>query len=149
VDLESEFQGIVGGLEEAGIDYAVVGALAVAIWGAPRATTDIDLLVRPEDVAAVLGVARARGFDLEALPMTFRDGLEVRRISRIEGEDLLTLDLLLLNADLEPAWKSRRVVATLAGPVRVVSREALLQMKVAAGRPQDVGDVQRLMDLDR
>ncbi|MCK6527956.1 nucleotidyltransferase family protein [Myxococcota bacterium] len=149
MDIEVEFRGILGALEEAGIDYAVVGAFAVAIWGAPRATTDIDLLVRPEDADAILEVARPRGFVIEALPMTFRDGLQLRRVSRIEGEDLVTLDLLLLNPNLESAWQSRLRVATLAGPVTVVSRDALLQMKAAAGRPQDLGDIERLVDVDR
>lgn len=47
MDIEVVFRGILGALEEAGIEYAVVGAFAVAIWGAPRATTDIDLLLTP------------------------------------------------------------------------------------------------------
>jgi hypothetical protein len=43
---------IVRALDRAQIEYALVGGLAVAVWGAPRATQDIDLLVRPESVEA-------------------------------------------------------------------------------------------------
>ena len=32
-------------LENSGIEYMLVGGLAVGIWGAPRATVDIDFLV--------------------------------------------------------------------------------------------------------
>ncbi len=140
---------MIGALEVAQVEYAVVGAFAVAIWGAPRATTDIDLLVQPEDVESVLGVARSLGFAFEAFPMKFRDGAELRRITRIESGEMLTLDLLLVDSNLEPAWASRLTVATEAGPVKVVSREALLRMKAAAGRPQDIGDIERLMEIDR
>lgn len=140
---------MIGALEAAGLDYAVVGGFAVAIWGAPRATVDIDLLVRPGDVDAILAAVRPLGYTIDALPMRFQDGVELRRVTRIDGEDLVTLDLLLLNANLETVWQSRRQVVTEAGPVTVVSREALIQMKASAGRPQDVSDIQRLQDLDR
>jgi hypothetical protein len=32
-------------LDDAHLDYALVGGLAVGIWAAPRATVDIDFLV--------------------------------------------------------------------------------------------------------
>jgi hypothetical protein len=149
LDIGVEFVRLIQALDAAGLDYAVVGGFAVAIWGAPRATTDIDLLVRPADVDEVLAVAKGLGFAFAALPITFQDGMELRRVVRIEGSELLTLDLLLVNPSLLPVWDSRVSVATEAGPVRVVSRDALIQMKAAAARPQDLGDIQRLVGLDR
>lgn len=149
MDIEQEFRTIIGALEAASIDYAVVGAFAVAIWGAPRATTDIDLLVERKDVDRVIGLARTCGFAFEALPITFPDGMELRRVTRIEGEEVLTLDLLPVGPNLMSAWDSRTVVQTEAGAVKVVSRSALIGMKVAAGRPQDVADIQRLTEMDR
>jgi hypothetical protein len=149
IEIDREFLAVVGTLEAAGLDYAVVGGFAVAIWGAPRATVDIDLLVRPEDVDPILAAVRPLGYTIEALPMKFQDGVELRRVTRIDGEELATLDLLLVNVNLESVWQSRRQVATDAGRVKVVSREALIRMKASAGRPQDVSDIQRLQDLDR
>lgn len=149
LDLFDETIALTGRLRERGIDYAIVGAVALAVHGAPRATTDLDLLVRADDLALALDVAHARGFTLHALPMRFSDGLELRRVSKIEGEETLTLDLLLVNPALEAVWASRRAQATTFGEVVVVSREALVQMKVAAGRPQDLADVHRLQEADR
>jgi len=149
IDLAIEFNALIDALEKAELPYAVVGGLAVAIWGAPRATTDIDILVLPGNVDVVVTVAKARGFSFEALPMTFGDGIELRRVTRLEQNSMLTLDLLLVNASLKPVWDSRIRVDTEAGPVWVVSREALIQMKAAAGRPQDLGDIERLTGLDR
>jgi hypothetical protein len=149
LELFGETIGLLSELERGRIPYAVAGAIALAIHGVPRATTDIDLLVRPEDLEAVRKVARGRGFTIEALPMRFSDGLEVRRLSKTEGADLLTLDLLLVDANLEPVWTTRQRVLTERGEVWVVSREGLIRMKAWAGREQDLADIRRLEDLDR
>jgi hypothetical protein len=127
----------------------VAGALALAIHGAPRATTDIDPLVRREDVEATLRVASARGFMTQALPMRFSDGLEVRRSSKVEAAEMLTLDLLLVNRNLEPVWASRERVPTERGEIWVVSRQGLIDMKAWAAREQDLADIRRLRELDR
>ncbi len=149
LDLFDETVALTRRLAARGIEHAIVGAVALAIHGAPRATTDIDLLVHEADVAAALDVAREQGFTLEALPMRFRDGLELRRVSKVVAHETLTLDLLLLNPSLASVWASRRAHATACGELVAVSREALVQMKVAAGRPQDLADVERLREADR
>lgn len=149
IDLFDETMGLLAELERHGVPYAVVGALALAIHGVPRATTDIDLLVRRDDVEAILEVARARGFRVQALPMRFSDGLEVRRSSKVDATVMLTLDLLLVNENLEPVWASRERVATERGDVWVVSRQGLIEMKAWAGREQDLADIRRLRELDR
>jgi hypothetical protein len=147
--LSEELDGLIASLEDAKLEYALAGGLAVAVWGAPRATKDIDLLVPPEQVDAIRAVAKERGFLLEAGPITFRDGMELRRLTKYQGSDLLTLDLILVNPTVEEAWRSRRRVPTLRGTLWVVDRQALIEMKLRAGRPQDIFDVERLKDLDR
>jgi len=119
------------------------------VHGAPRATTDVDLLVRPEALEVALQVAAARGFTLRALPMRFSDGLEIQRVTKVAGDESLTLDLLLVNSNLDPVWTGRVRLATEAGGIWVVSREGLIQMKAWAGREQDLADIKRLQDLDR
>lgn len=140
---------MVAELDAGAVEYALVGGLAVAVWGAPRATQDIDLLVLPEALPRAVEAASRRGFHLRALPMTFKDGLELHRVSKVDDGAQLTVDFLLVHANLEAVWASRRRLALTAGAICVVSREALIQMKVAAGRPQDALDIQSLEELDR
>lgn len=45
MDLYVELVHLAQTFEREGLDYALVGGLAVAVWGLPRATQDIDLLV--------------------------------------------------------------------------------------------------------
>lgn len=149
LDLFEEFKRLVQALDAANIEYAVVGALAVAIHGAPRATTDIDLLITRSSLERAVALAKTCGFSVAALPMTFRDGTELQRVTKLDGPDTLTLDLILVNESLEPAWSSRQHLETDFGGVTVISREALIMMKVAAGRPRDLGDVASLEEMDR
>jgi hypothetical protein len=145
IDLRSELETLTASLDTAKIPYAVCGALALAIHGHPRATKDIDLLAEPERLLELKAVARVHGFTLEALPMTFSaSGITVHRTSRITGTQLLTLDVLEATGALAPVWASRQQVQTLRGSIWVVSRQGLVTMKLAAGRPQDLADLARL-----
>jgi hypothetical protein len=148
MELDQEFAALIRTLEEERLDYAVAGGLAVAIWGAPRATTDIDLLVCRKDLAQILLVARRLGFDVIANPMKFQDGSELCRATKFDGGDQLTLDLLLTD-EQSPYWQTRERHPLGGGMVTVVSRDSLIQMKSSAARPQDIADVVKLRDLDR
>lgn len=149
LELFEEFRMVVSALEEAGLDYAVVGAIALAIHGVPRATTDIDILVEPEALDRVLDIARNCGYRILAKRMKFRDGMEIQRATKFEEGEHLTLDLILVNENLRSVWESRMRIETDHGPIRVISRQALIEMKAAAGRPRDLGDIESLEELDR
>jgi hypothetical protein len=150
VTLIEELSGLVQALDAAGVEYGLVGALALAVWGSPRATQDIDLLVRADALERAREVARTRGFVLEALPIRFQDGMELRRVTKIDpAGGHLTLDLILVSPNLEAVWSSRQSVPFGEFPLQVVSRDALIAMKLSAGRPQDLVDVQRLQEQDR
>jgi hypothetical protein len=149
VNLFDELMAVVSALDEGGVEYALVGGLAVAVWGAPRATKDIDLLVQATAVEQALDALLPKGFDLRALPMTFRDGMQLQRVSRAAGGDLLTVDFILVSESLEQVWQSRARVLAPTGPLWVISRDALIAMKALAARPQDIADIEKLRDIDR
>jgi len=145
LDLRTSLDALAASLDQAGIPYAVCGALALAIHGHPRATKDIDLLTTPDQIAALKAVARVHGFTIEALPMTFASsGITVHRVSRLVGTQILTLDIVDASGLLAPVWNTRERFDTARGPVWVVSRQGLITMKLAAGRPQDLADLAQL-----
>lgn len=148
MDLISEFERVIGVLHGT-VDYALCGGLAVAVHGAPRATRDIDLLVREEDVERVMELVEPLGYRFRANPMKFPDGMRLQRVTRIQGRDLVTIDLLLVGEGTREAFESRGRYRMGEVEVWVVEREPLVQMKVLAGRPQDLADVQRLAGDDR
>jgi hypothetical protein len=54
MDLAAELRDVVGALAAQQIPYALAGGLAVAVWGAPRATKDIDLLIEESSLVSAL-----------------------------------------------------------------------------------------------
>ena len=152
MNLQEEFLALIQALNESGVDYGVCGGVALAIHGYPRFTKDIDVLIRPEDVERASTVAAELGFNIPARPLRFDAGKpaerEVRRISKIEGEDVMTLDLLLSTGVLQEAWEDREEFEWQGRVVKTVSAQALIKMKRIAGRDQDLADIRRLEDED-
>ncbi len=145
LDLRVELEALTRNLGAAAVPYAVCGGLALAIHGHPRATRDIDVLTDPPNIDRLKAVARTQGFVLEALPMTFRSsGITIHRLGRVRGNQVLTLDIVVADGVLEPVWQTRERVESATGPVWVVSRQGLVTMKLAAGRPQDLADLAHL-----
>jgi hypothetical protein len=138
---------LVEALGVARIEFAVCGGLAVAIHAQPRATMDIDLLLRADAVDAAQRVARGLGYTIEAGPMRIRPGgIEIQPMSKPDPEtgDLLSIDLLLVTETLEPVWAGRERVAWEHGELPVVSRTGLIQMKRLRASGQDLDDIQAL-----
>jgi len=147
MDLFQELREITHALDAGAVDYALCGGVALAIHGVPRATQDIDLLVRPEDLARLRETARACGFVLESFPMDFASGITIQRFTKIIDGQPLMLDALLVSGPLDRAWEGRQSADVEGGRVRVVSREGLIALKLAAAGPQDLVDVQRLQEV--
>lgn len=154
MDLFAEVVALTAALNAERIDYAICGGVALAVHGAPRATKDIDVMARESELPKLREVATARGFTIEALPMTFASsGISIRRFTKIDpGGRMLMLDVLVAEGPLEAVWQSRIRVefgepGTPSNALWVVSREGLITLKLAAGRPQDLVDVQKLQEL--
>ena len=101
MDFFQELKELTKALDARAVDYALCGGVALAIHGVPRATQDIDLLVRPEDLARLRETARACGFVLESIPMDFASGITIQRFTKLVDGQPLMLDALLVGGPLE------------------------------------------------
>ena len=54
LDPVQELFGVIDALKPASGDYSVCGGLAMAIYGFPRATKDIDVIFREDDLATAI-----------------------------------------------------------------------------------------------
>jgi len=135
-------------LDEQGIDYALCGGLAVAIYGYVRFTQDIDLIILPKDLRLAEESLKGIGYNLPSgiIPFKRDDNsfTEIFRISKAVGRDLYTLDLMLCTGNLESIWSDRELVELDGHEIKVVSREGLISMKRAAGRNKDLLDIEEL-----
>jgi predicted nucleotidyltransferase len=145
-------------LTEAGVDFVVIGGVAVFFQGYARFTKDLDItyatnaanLERLGEVLVRIG-ARLRGID-EQVPFV-PDARTLKRTTILTLDTTLgSVDLLVDpdGADRYEAMRERADVVDLDGiEFRVVSLQDLLSMKRAAGRPQDIADIDALLTVQR
>ena len=140
-------------LTAAGVDFVVIGGIAMVLHGSARLTRDLDIVFASDptnlenlgDVLTRLG-ATLRGVD-DDLPFTV-DG------SMLDGIQLLTLetsrgwlDVHRAAAGAPPyAALRRRAERVNLGDftVLVASLDDLAAMKAASGRPQDLADLEEI-----
>lgn len=127
------------------VEYLVVGAHALAAHGHVRATKDLDVWVRPspENALNVMHALSAFGAPLHDLSkedlanpgLIFQIGVPPVRIDIINA---------IAGVDFADAWPDRISVRLGDQTVPVLSRRHLIINKKAAGRLQDLADVERL-----
>lgn len=127
------------------VRFLVVGGYAVAAHGLPRFTGDLDawVWVNSENASRIVRSLEAFGFS--GLGLTESDFNQPDRVVQL-GYPPYRIDILtsIDGVEFDDAW-TRRVVLDLDGiDVPFIGRDDLLANKRAAGRPQDVADVERL-----
>jgi hypothetical protein len=151
--LDRAVRDIARALESLRIAYAVVGGIANAVWGEPRATIDVDVTVAVDEADLPTTVpAIARSFQVPVPdPVAF---VQQTRVLPLDSNDGVRIDVIfaLLPFELEAIRRARDV--TIADrTVHVVTPEDLILMKIISERPRDVADAEaivrrRIGDLD-
>jgi Nucleotidyl transferase AbiEii toxin, Type IV TA system len=149
LDISEELRLLVAKLDQQNIEYALCGGMAMAIYDRPRFTIDIDLLIQEESLAAAINVAESLAYDIRGKDLSLAHGtVEIRRMSKVDPDagDLLTVDFLLVTPQVREAWDSRIESEWEGGKLTVVSRAGLIALKKLSTRPQDVVDIDLLME---
>jgi predicted nucleotidyltransferase len=150
---ELDVSSLLGRLVEAGVDFVVIGGVAVIAHGYVRNTEDLDICYSPaQDNLEALGAtlleidARLRNID-EEIPFV-PDARTLRRTQ------ILTLDTrdggldLLVDPDGSPGYDALKANASHidfdGAEILISSVEDLLSMKRAAHRPKDEADIEAL-----
>ncbi len=143
--VNQDFRDLVAEFNAHEVEYLVVGAHALAAHGIVRATKDIDFWVCPT-VANAKRVFRALAVfgaplhdlteeDLATPGLIFQIGVPPVRVDVITSID---------GVEFDQAWPARLQTRFGDQPISVLSIEHLIQNKRAAGRLQDMADVERL-----
>lgn len=135
-----------GALDRARIPYALIGALAVAVYATPRATGDVDLLVPGRDLEAALRAVEGLGYRSAREPMPIAGGrLRIQRVIRIAGDDVGVVDLMLAEDESTRGMLDRRVRAGAGDEaLQVVTADDLRSLKRLRGSAQDLADLEAL-----
>lgn len=149
-DLHPDFREFLSCLSAHRVRYVVVGAHALAVLGAARFTTDLDVLVEPTvSNAKRLGKAFA-AFGFAELG---REAVEhfsaPERIATI-GRKPLQIDVLssIARVSFGAAWKGRVTVSLGRQRVPFLGRTEMKRVKRAVGRTKDLLDLALLEEVE-
>ena len=132
-------------LEELKIRYGMIGGIAGALHGIPRATADADVLFAIEKI-------RLSGFldHLENKSFSFDKQKVLKELSS-DGLSSISyqnrrIDLLMpILPFFHKALERTRTTTFFDQPIRIISPEDLILFKLIAFRPQDQEDIQAIL----
>lgn len=139
---------LVQAFDRLAIPYAVMGGMAVRVYGIPRATYDIDFTAAigldrlGELFAAVLGLGYTVPEQYESGWVDRVAGMPLVKFRRYLSGQGVDVDVFLAESPFQQQLLARRrrehIEQTL---VWFVSPEDLILLKLLAGRPRDIADV--------
>jgi len=143
-----DFKELLSVLNAHRVKYLVVWAYAVSVHAQPRATKDLDIWVKADagNAKAVYAALVQFGAPLEGL--SIEDFAERGPFFHM-GREPVAVDILtdIPGIEFDPAWERRveEVIDTASGlKANFISRGDLMAAKRAAGRAQDLADVEAL-----
>ena len=130
------------------VDFVVIGATAFPVHGYARATLDIDLFIRPEEENAKRTWKALKEFGYDMTDVGIKDLLTKKLLIRQYAVET-DIHPFVKGTNFERIWK-RKVKAKFGDTwVHFASLNDLIQMKRAAGRPQDLQDLKYLTRLKK
>jgi hypothetical protein len=143
--LNQDFKEFVQSLNEHNVRYLIIGGYAVAFHGHPRYTKDLDVWIElaPQNAANILKALTDFGFG--SLELTEHDFLEPDQIIQL-GYPPNRIDILttLAGVDFEDCYASKVITTIDDIPMNFIDLENLKKNKMAAGRLQDLADLENL-----
>jgi predicted nucleotidyltransferase len=143
--LGKQIEEISKALDAAGVQFALIGGLALAAHKVVRATSDVDLLAAASDARLIESISKKLGYQ------SLHRSADVANYQR--GDE--RLDLLFASRPLALRLLAEaHEYSTLFGEFRVVSAEGIIGFKLQAisndpRRTQDLEDIRRLFRANR
>jgi Nucleotidyl transferase of unknown function (DUF2204) len=145
-----DFKDLLSAFNAHGVKYLIVGGYAVSFHAQPRATKDIDLFIKADiaNATATYSALASYGAPLENLSL--EDLADPHKFIRF-GREPIAVDILpgINGVDFDAAWENRieSTIDSASGlKAYFISGTDLIAAKLAAGRLQDLADVEAIRE---
>jgi hypothetical protein len=147
--VNSDFSELLSVFNAYQVRYLVIGGYAVIRYTEPRSTKDLDLLIQADATNGRSVFAALAAFGAPLADLTPDDFAEEGYVYQM-GVAPLRVDILMSvpGVNFDDAWERREEVEMAGLTIPFISREDLIASKRAAGRPQDLVDVQSLLQVE-
>jgi hypothetical protein len=138
-------QQVAAALEEAGIEYALGGAIALGYWAEPRGTLDVDitLFMSPDQPSACVRLLQRIGCDVKADLAT--RSLTEHSFCQVDYRGRRLDVFLPMSPFYEQARLRRKFVALGNQTVNVWDAETLCVFKMMFFRRKDFADIEQIL----
>ena len=128
------------------VRYVVIGGIAAILYGVPRATFDLDILIDPssDNARRLLDAMMDAGLGTAAL--TDPENLLSHEITVFKDRVRIDVQTSTPGIAFPKAWKNKETMDYQGQVFYVASKSDLIVSKKAAGRPVDLDDA-RLLEL--
>jgi len=145
------------------IRYLIVGGIAVNLYGIPRTTMDLDLMVdlSKNNLLSFINAMNDLGYEPKA-PVGTDELIDAeKRKSWQEKKNMIVfsfivpekpykqIDFFLNNPiNFEKAFKSKEIIKTGGPKLPLISLKDLIELKRISGRRQDLADIESLQKIE-
>ena len=145
IRLPKDFKELLQLLNSKKIEYLVVGGYAVALYGYPRATGDMDIWIALSKDNAHKTVEALKEFGFDAPELTEELFLEKEKNIRM-GNPPLRIEILtsIDGVEFTECYGNKKTVTIDDIDINFISLEDLKKNKKASGRYQDLADLENL-----
>ncbi|GAB6269475.1 MAG: hypothetical protein STSR0002_22170 [Smithella sp.] len=127
------------------VEYMIVGAYALAFYGVPRFTSDIDIFVHPSPENAKKILSALADFGFSSLSLTIEDFQNPDSVVQL-GVPPVRIDIItsITGVTWEDADKGKQEGLYGDVPVHFLGKEQYITNKRATGRKKDLADLESL-----
>lgn len=155
----TDYSALLAALDKAGVEFIVIGGLAATAHGSPRLTLDVDVVYarNDENLARIVAALKPLkpylrgappGLPFEWSEATLKRGLNFTLTTSKGSLDIL--GEMIGGGDYDDLRPHTVEMRMFGRDVRVLSLDALIRAKRAAGRPKDLevlAELELLRDL--
>lgn len=127
------------------VPYMIIGGLANAIWGHPRATLDIDVTVwvLDDQIQKLLSILEEKYVFMVEAPFDF---ISKTRVLPIKNNENLRIDIIFGALPFEKDALDRAVEVKIGdSSIKFCTAEDLILLKIISERSKDLEDVRSIL----
>lgn len=145
MELQKDFRELLELFNAHNVEYLIVGGYALAYYGAPRYTGDIDIFIKPDSNNASLVLKALNDFGFGSAGLKLDDFTNPDNIVQL-GYPPVRIDIMtsISGVSWEDAYKSREAGKYGDLYVSFIGLDQYIQNKRATGRKKDLADLEAL-----
>jgi len=142
----NRLQDVFASFQKHEVKYVVIGGIAAVLYGVPRATFALDILIEstPDNVQRLLDALLEAGLGTASLISA--DELLANEITVFNDWVRINVQTSTPGLRFEDGWQNRETMEYQGQTFHIVSKDDLIAWKRASGREVDLEDV-RLLEL--